>query len=422
MQKIKSLVTWLLNSAVRRYIRRNGIKVIVVAGSVGKTSTTNAIRTVLAQKYRVHRPVTAYNTSKSVHIEMFDLPFATSAIGWIKTTLLVLLQTLSRSPYDVLVVEIGTDHPGELHEFAWLQPEIGVLTAIVPEHMEYFKTIEAVAAEELSIADFCRQILCNANAVERRFVGAELLQRIMWYGSDSEYSANNYTLKQGKAMVDVTIAGQRITSMPVQVIGEHSMDALLAAAAVAKACGMRTSEITHGLQAISPVKGRMQLLTGWHSTTLIDDSYNSSPEAAKAALDVLYGLDATQRVAVMGTMNEMGGYSERAHREVGAYCDPAHLDLLLTVGADANDYLATEAAAHGCRVERFTSPYAVGAYLREQLQPGASVLFKGSQNGVFAEEAIKSVLANPEDTAKLVRQSPFWMKRKAKQFKDFPNA
>lgn len=418
MQTIKRLVTGLLNIAARYYIKRNNIKVIVVAGSIGKTSATSAIRTVLAQKYRVHQPKTAYNTDKSVHLEMFDLEFATSTLGWVKQCTRILAKSLGRSPYEVLVIEIGTDHPGDLQQFAWLRPDLGVLTAITPEHMESFRTIEAVAKEELAIAGFCRRLLCNANMVDKTLVPAEIVKRAQWYGAGTDYNSDNYKLHGVVATADFICGAEAIKEVKIRAIGQQSLNALTAAMAVGSVYSLTIAEIVAGLQAYEPVKGRMRLLSGINSATVIDDSYNASPEAVKAALDVLYGLDVPQRIAVLGMMNEMGDYSERAHREVGQYCDPQKLGLVLTVGQDANEYLAAEAEERGCRVERCASPYQAGVYLKEQLQAGAAVLFKGSQNGVFVEEAIKPVLANKADQSQLVRQSGFWLKRKAEQFED----
>lgn len=416
MEKLKSSVVKVMNWAVRRYIDRNGIKVIAVAGSIGKTSTTNAIRTVLSRQFKVHIPKTTYNTNRSVHLELFDLPFATSTAGWAGLVARVLLKSAGKAPYEVLVIEIGTDHPGELQSFVWLKPDIGVLTAIAPEHMEHFKTIEAVAEEELSIADFCKELVFNANTVDRAHAPSALSERAIWYGSGSAYEATKYRMEQNRVLADFSVAGEMLESVELRVLGEHSLDALAAAAAVASRCGMKAEDIGHGLQAIAPVKGRMQRLDGVKNTIIIDDSYNASPQACKAALDVLASFVTTQRIAVLGMMNEMGDYSAQAHREVGEYCDPARLDLVVTIGSEANHYLAGAAAAKGCAVKPFDSPYDAGAFVRAQLKPGAVILFKGSQNGVFAEEAIKSVIADPADTVKLTRQSAYWMQQKRLQF------
>jgi UDP-N-acetylmuramoyl-tripeptide--D-alanyl-D-alanine ligase len=416
MENIKELVVGLLNRAIRSYITRNRIQVIAVAGSIGKTSTTSAIRTVLSQKYRVHFPKTTYNTNRSVHLELFDLPFATSTAGWVRMVALVLVRSLGKAPYEVLVIEIGTDHPGELRTFAWLKPDIGVLTAIAPEHMEHFGTIEAVAEEELAITGFSSRLVINANTVDRALVPEGIAAQAVWYGDGHVYGSAGYRLEDNRVTADFRVKEQRLEGVGLQVLGIHSLDALTAATTVGDISGLNAGEIRHGLEAVQPAKGRMQRLEGIKGATIIDDSYNASPEACRAALDVLVRFEAPQRIAVLGMMNEMGDYSERAHTEVGAYCDPERLDLVVTIGADANRFLAEAARARGCTVQAFDSPYEAGEYVRQQLQPDAVILFKGSQNGVFAEEAVKAVLADPDEIARLTRQSPYWMEKKRQQF------
>ncbi|HET7827881.1 MAG TPA: cyanophycin synthetase, partial [Candidatus Saccharimonadales bacterium] len=163
---------------------------------------------------------------------------------------------------------------------------------------------------------------------------------------------------------------------------------------------------------------RMQILLCVNGSTIIDDSYNASPAAVKLALDYLYEIDSPQKIAVLGNMNELGSFSESAHIEIGKYCDPKQLALVITIGPDANKYLAPSASAMGCKVHEFDSPYTAGEYLKPILQKGAAVLVKGSQNGVFAEETVKLLLANPADVNKLVRQSTDWLKIKQKAFKN----
>ncbi len=427
MQKIKSLVVEILNQATMRYLRRSNVKIIAVAGSIGKTSTVNAIRTVLALKYRVHVPSTAYNTNKSVHLEIFNQKFATTTAGWLLVTGKMLLKSLGRADFDVVVVEIGTDHPGEMRSFAFLKPHIGVLTAIAPEHMENFKDIDAVATEELVIVDYCERLVFNADTVSDGLVSDELKSRIVWYGTGSENAASQYAFAGGDVTgvtAEFTIGQHRLGTVPLKVIGEHSLQALLAAATVGTLCGLSREQTIEGIASVRPVKGRMQLLKGINDTNIIDDSYNSSPDATKAALDMIYRLDAPRRIAILGTMNEMGDYSEQAHREVGTYCDPAKLDLVVTIGKDAERYLAPAARQRGCKVRSFISPYDAGEFVRQQLDEShdpnlgkpMAVLVKGSQNQVFTEESIKSFLADPADVSELVRQSDFWMQRKREQF------
>jgi len=179
---------------------------------------------------------------------------------------------------------------------------------------------------------------------------------------------------------------------------------------------MEDSEIQAGLNDITPAPGRLQVLNGVNDSTIIDDTYNASPEAMKAALKTLYRLNAPQKIAILGSMSELGKYSEAAHKEIGELCDPAQLDLVVTIGPDANKFLAPAASAKGCTVKTFDSPYDAGEYVRTMLKPSALILAKGSQNGVFAEEAIKQLLANALDGSRLVRQSRQWLKVKHRAF------
>jgi UDP-N-acetylmuramoyl-tripeptide--D-alanyl-D-alanine ligase len=151
---------------------------------------------------------------------------------------------------------------------------------------------------------------------------------------------------------------------------------------------------------------------------LIDDTYNSSPEAVKASLDYLYSVKGSQRIALLGNMNELGDTSAQEHRLIGEYCNPKKLDLVVTLGPDSNSYIADSARKKGCKVEVSNTPYEAAAIIKKHLKENAVVLLKGSQNGVYAEEATKLLLSDPSDENKLVRQSPFWLKIKDENFKE----
>ena len=160
----------------------------------------------------------------------------------------------------------------------------------------------------------------------------------------------------------------------------------------------------------------MQLLKGEKGSLLIDDTYNASPEAVIAALGTLYEASAKQKIAILGQMNELGKFSPELHKKVGEMCDPKQLDLLVTLGKDANSYLADVAEKRGCKVMRCPSPYHAADVIRPFIKKGTLILAKGSQNGVFAEESLKELLDNPADASKLVRQSKQWIKIKQGQF------
>lgn len=429
MESLKPFIIALLNRATVRYLKRGEVKIIAVAGSVGKTSTASAIRTVLSQKYTVHVPHVHYNTNKAVHLAVFKQHYATTTFGWIRLTVKMLFKSMLAPDFEIMVVELGTDHPGELEGFAFLQPHVGVLTAITPEHMENFKNLDGVATEELTLAQFCRRLAINHSAVDRRLVPDMIWSQASGYGQGTAYSASNYRLEAGKAMADFQLGNRTFTELPIKVVGEHLLQPLLVAALIADEYRLDEAQLMKGLSRVKPVAGRMRLLQGVGLSSIIDDTYNASPAACIAALDTLYKLNVGQRIAILGSMNEMGEYSPQAHRDVGNYCDPSKLDWVVTIGNDAAVYLAPAARERGCKVQAFDSPYDAAVFVRSLLHgdkthppaPGPTVILaKGSQNGVYCEEAVKLLLADPDDIHYLVRQSQFWMEQKHAQFGPAP--
>ncbi|MDQ3093864.1 MAG: UDP-N-acetylmuramoyl-tripeptide--D-alanyl-D-alanine ligase [bacterium] len=372
--------------------------VIVVAGSVGKTSTTQAIAEVLSETKRVRATRHNYNSDVGVPCSVFgyDLPSTlANPFAWLAIYIKNEFILLGDPAFDTLVLELGTDKPGEIAEFSYLKPHIAVVTAVAPEHMENFGSLDAVAHEELKVAQYSEETVCNREMVDAKYVqGLDVL----WYDSSilKNYKTEPKSLgRQGKQIASAAAwVGERVG------IGKEATDL--------------------GLARLGPQPGRMQLLPGINKSVLIDDTYNSSPEANIAALDFLYEGKAPARIALLGNMNELGAYSEEAHSKVGEYCDPNKIDVVLTLGTDANKYLAESAESKGCRVIRTATPYQASDVIREELKrinkPGVIILCKGSQNGVFAEEAVKNLLANKTDSSKLVRQSDAWLRKKSKSF------
>ncbi len=390
---MKKLVTNYLIRRTAKFINKKRPKIVVATGSVGKTSTTQAIATVLKAKYSVLTTKGNYNTDIGVVMTIFGQHSKTNVLAWIWLSLKVCFLSFRKPKHEVYVLELGTDHPGEIATFSFLKPDIAVVTAVAPEHMEFFKTIEAVAEEELSVSKYSQTTLINKRMVADKFL--KDLGDIGFYDR-SDVLAHAPNLK---------------------VVGIHSLDAVAAAAKLAEMLGMNKGEISDAIQQIEPQPGRMNVLKGVNDSVLIDDTYNSSPEAAKAALDYLYSLKAPQKIVLLGNMNELGDTSADSHREIGEYCDPGKLDMVLTLGPDSNNFLAEAAEKRGCKVVRCKTPYEAGDKIKEFIKTGAVVLLKGSQNGVYAEEATKMLLADSNDTSKLVRQTSYWPAKKKASFK-----
>jgi UDP-N-acetylmuramoyl-tripeptide--D-alanyl-D-alanine ligase len=318
-------------------------------------------------------------------------------------------------PYHIVVVELGSDAPGQMAQFSkYLAADIGVLTSIVPEHMANFADLNAVASEELEMRKFTTKIFANKDLVPPEYLG-HLPSTTVTYGINqpADIQLTNIHWNGGEdATFDIVYGGITFLHGEHELVTEPQLYSICAAVSVGTELDMTTSAVDKGIRSIKPVNGRMQHLNGLSGALILDDSYNASPEAVIGALDTLYRMNASQKIAILGNMNELGKYSEKEHARIGEYCDPHELSFIATIGPDANKYLAPAAAARGCLVKTFESPIDAGRFVKERLRQDTVVLVKGSQNGVYAEEAAKQLLALPADASKLVRQSRYWMRIK----------
>lgn len=399
-KQAKSAVAAVLGYQVKKLSGKNNFKVIGIAGSIGKTSTKLALAKVLGAGFKVRYQEGNYNDLVSVPLIFFgeDLPSLFNPLAWLAVFKRNAKQLKKPYPYDVVVVELGSDAPGQIAAFKrYLKLEIAVLTAITPEHMQNFESLDDVAREELAVKEYSSLVIANKDLCDEKYLAA--LPEVLTYGinSSADFKPENTEPAAGKS--------------------EAEQYSLLAASFVAQKMGMDEDTIKKGLANISDVPGRMRRLAGINGSTIIDDSYNSSPDAVKLALRYFYRLQAPQKIALLGNMNELGKLSAEAHKEIGALCDPRQLGLVVTIGTDANEFLAPAAEAEGCKVKTFNNPYEAGEFIKSQVQKNALILVKGSQNGVFAEEAIKPLLVKANDSQKLVRQDPAWLEIKRKAFK-----
>lgn len=416
-QIARNIVVAILGWQVRRLRRRSDFRVVAVAGSIGKTSTKFAAATVLGERFRVRYQKGNYNDLVTVPLVFFGLPMPSlfNPFAWAVTFLRIEKQLRSPYQYDVIVVEVGTDFPGNIAQFKkFLRADIGVLTAITPEHMEFFADLDAVAKEELTIGQLSDKVIANADLCDVKYLSQ--LKDVVTYGTGKKA---DYRLggiqhdKDGHQQFTIEKNGSQLLRERHASVAETQLYSIAAAVTIADLLGVAPSDIARGIAQIHSVSGRMRQLKGIKGSIILDDTYNASPEATKAALNTLYKIPAPQKIALLGNMNELGKYSANAHKEIGKYCDPEHLDLVVTLGPDANQYTAAAAEKSGCKVIPTTTPLEAAEVIIKHLKKGGAVLAKGSQNGVYAEEAVKRLLANPADAELLVRQSPAWMKKKA---------
>jgi UDP-N-acetylmuramoyl-tripeptide--D-alanyl-D-alanine ligase len=422
----------LFEHQVSRLIARHHLKVVAVAGSVGKTGTRMAVATVLSEKYRTPRILQpGYNSEIGLPLSVFGMETPAALLNplpWIWRLIKTERVIHSQYPYELLVLELGTDHPGEIARYiAYLSPTLGIMTAVTPEHMQNFPGgLAQVAAEELLLATTCDTFLASNDDIpafyRHKYIDKHPQHHFFGMGKSSEYGV---TILADEPILGMQLALTKNTHSVAKTVqtslhGETGAKMAAAAFAAGDLMGLTRVEITAGLKKLRAVPGRMNVLEGIEGTTIIDDTYNSSPAAVRASLEALAAWPTTgRRIAVLGSMNELGTDGPKYHTEAGVLA--AGVDMLVTVGDLANRYLAPAAVRAGLdptASEAAASPYAAGQYLKLIVRPGDVILAKGSQNGVFCEEAVKLLLANPEDANLLVRQSPSWHKAKARQFGD----
>jgi len=417
---LKKILVMTLGSQVKRLCRRNNFKIIGVAGSIGKTSTKLAIAKVLESEKRVRYQEGNYNDIISVPLVFFGqkMPSLWNIFAWLKIIFQNEVQIYSDYPFDVVVIELGTDAPGQINQFRkYLHLDIAVITAITPEHMEFFESLENVAEEEWSVnyfsdiafanKDLCSIVPDNMNH-----------KKVIFYGKNfgSVYKIENIEKEKESFNFDISHEGKKIVSASYSAISEVQLYSICAAIAVAETFKVSDKKIKESINKIQSFSGRMQKLNGIKNSLIIDDTYNASPEAVKTALNALYAFATPQRIAILGMMNELGAFSEAEHKKMGKYCNSKFLDLVVTVGKDANLFLAPSARENGCVVYEAKDSTDAGLFVKDKIKKGAVILAKGSQNGVFIEEALKPLLANKSDISKLIRQDEYWMKKKQLTF------
>ena len=415
----KQILTHILEGQVKKLRIKNNFKLIAVAGSIGKTSTKIAIARLLNEGYRVRFQDGNYNDRLTVPLIFFNRqePPIFNLLAWIKLIYLNYQDVKRDYPFDYVIVELGTDGIGQMEHFSYLNPDLYVLTSISPEHMENFHTLDNVAAEELVMIKHSKQCLINIDDCSRKYLKG---LKYISYGisENADYRLINLEtlgIKGSKATLKLS-AKQQI-HLTIGLLGIQGAKICLAAISVVDLLAVIDDKILKQIANLPQISGRMQVLKGVNGSTIIDDTYNASPTAVCSALDVLYDTNANQRIAILGSMNELGDYGIEAHQLVGRYCDPLKLSLVVTIGGLARDYLASAAEANGCTVMTFLDPNKAGEYVRKQIKQDTVILVKGSQNGVFAEEAIKPLLKYSKDSAKLVRQSAYWLDQKNNYYK-----
>ncbi len=403
---MRKILQSILRFLARRMITRYQPVVIGVTGSVGKTSTKEAIYEVLHRNFFVRKSYGNINNEIGIPLAVLGIEpsgtrerRATWQTRWrlIVGVVRAIWQAWGPLPLKfpkILVLEIGADRPGDIAYLSeMVKPQIAVISAIggVPVHVEFYPTPQAVAREKAHILDYLgNQGVAVLNAddaivsglkkqVHGRIISFGITHKAdIWASDISHYVVHDriegvsFKIHKGDSFVPVRVSG---------LIAGHQIYSLLAAAAVGVQFGMNLVEISSALEAVEPFKHRMTLVPGIKNTSLIDDTYNASPLSMQAALEALKDFGQNRRkIAVLGDMKELGTYSQEAHKKIGKLA-LASAKVLITIGELSKDMGGQHVASTADAILK----------LKEIIQEGDVILVKGSR--ALKMEAIIDALA-----------------------------
>ncbi|MEK7189321.1 MAG: UDP-N-acetylmuramoyl-tripeptide--D-alanyl-D-alanine ligase [Patescibacteria group bacterium] len=420
---MRQLFVSILHSLTRRVIKKYRPTIIAVTGSVGKTATKEAVYQALKNKFRARRSRGNFNTEIGLPLTVLDIGWkpGKSPIKWCAVFLRagsLLFRTLNYPK--VLVLEMGADKPGDIEALvAVVPPDIAIITAISAAHTEQFKDIAGVAGEKgalFAAVGSAGWIVVNHDDPEvvklAEKSGAQKVayslserERVDVFTSDIRVSETNDN-ETGIAGMSFKVhsAGSVTPVLIKNILGEHWAYPALAAASVAGILGVNMIEVSEGLANLALEPGRMRVLPGIKRTTIIDDTYNSSPASAAAALAAVAGLHGHGAVfAVLGDMLELGALSEDEHRKIGALVASLGIGVLVAVGERARDIArgAREAGMTDARVFEFGNTQEAGLFVQGRMEKGDVALVKGSR-AMKMEKIVKEIMAEPRRAAELL--------------------
>lgn len=408
--------------------------IVAITGSVGKTSTKDAIYVALKNQIKyVRKTEKSMNSEIGLPLTIIGVPNAWhSWSGWINNLLKGLNLIIFKNSYpDCLVLELGADHPGDIRDTAkWLQPHIAVITRVskTPVHVEFFPSPEKVFEEKASLATSVRsggavvlysddeKVMSIAKIVEKNNVKVfsfGLSENADVRGVNNKIDYDEH-LRPISFSFDVVSDGQNHPVKIKKVIGETYMYPILSAIAVVKAKNLDINTSIKALNEYDAPKGRMNILEGINDSVIIDDTYNSSPDAVMSAFNSLKDLQCSgKKIAVLGDMMELGKHSNDEHKNIGRE-SVKFFNMLITVGSRSYA-TASEAISAGFPKENvfsFDRSREAGEFLVSKIASGDIVLVKGSQS-TRMERVVALLLKEPQKADRLLaRQEKEWLEKK----------
>ncbi len=351
----------LLNIA-KGYRESFNIPFIALTGSVGKTTTKGMVFSVVNKKYNAMRTEGNLNNDIGVPKTLFTLEKNTQAA----------------------VIEMGMNHFGEISKLTRaVKPDIGIITNVGTAHIENLGSREGILKAKCEITEGMKKgspLIINGDNDMLATLNLPDYE-VLRFGIDAHnlYMKAENVKAYAEGSYFTAVCENEKTEVFVPAAGLHNVYNALCAMCVGKKLGYTLPEAAEGVRDFAP-EGMRQKVEKVKEYTFIEDCYNANPDSMNAALSTLSTLKTARSIAVLGDMLELGSYSEKAHRETGAFAADIGTDIVLTFGKDAY-FIADEAEKKGVKDARFfEDKKELKEYLSDILKDGDTVLFKGSRS------------------------------------------
>lgn len=428
---LRQIVIRILEIEAKAVLKKYKPKIVAITGTVGKTSTKDAVYTALSNFYFCRKSQKSFNSEFGVpltilgvsRIDSVNLSLS-SLFFWMEILLKGLDLIILPAYYpEWLILEIGADKPNDIKNITkWIKPDITIITKLskIPVHVEFFNSPEEVFKEKGRLVEALKPggaLILNAD--DEDVINFKNLsdERVILFGNEYEadIKGNDYRILYDENNLPQGISFNIKTEKESQEIelldtlGAHHSYHILAAMGVVSSLKENIAVAAKSFKRHEPTPGRMRLIPGIKGTMIIDDTYNSSPIAAEEALKTLKSLKVTRRIAILGDMLELGKYSNEAHKKAGELARNSS-DILVTVGirSRATADTAIDFGMDEKAVFQFDDSKEAGGFVQNILNKGDVILIKGSQ-GVRMEKIVEELMAEPEKKESLlVRQYGFW--------------
>lgn len=420
---MKKILHYILKKLASWTLARYRPNIIGITGSIGKTSTKNAIYRVLSTKYQVRKSYKSYNNQIGVPLTIlgFKTP-GRNIFGWLRIIFVSIGRIFYQPSYPkILILEMGADRPGDLEYLtSFVKPDIAVLTKIGISHLKYFDSKDELAKEKAVLIKALNEkegkAVLNFDDKRVRSIGLKAEADVVFYGlkKEANFRAEDIKFSEDGMKFKLESSGNRMPAQ-IPVLGRSQVYNCLAAVAVGSLFDMTLVEMTKTLGHFKGEKGRCRVLAGKKNTTIIDDSYNSAPESLNNALEVLDKINKKKRkVAILGDMLELGPKSNELHKKMGQKAAQI-ADLLIFVGPKskyfkqgAKTISQKDNNTKEVEIREFKDYKKLNQKILSLLESGDTILVKASQ-GVRLEKTVEEILAESLNPDKLlVRKDKEW--------------